>query len=171
MLASASSDWLGVAAPLVAAVVAWLANEWRKRASEERLRREERHRLLIQHSRGFYVATQNEAEKARFLEEVNLCWLYCPDAVIHAIYGFLDTVKTGAAAPSGDAEKAFGRLVLAMRRDLWSLALLRRSSLKADDFRHFAPTETVRAALMREHSVRVPIGSSVADRDEGRSAT
>jgi len=143
------TQWVTVAIPVVAGVIAWFANEWRKRAGEERQRREDRYRRLLEHSRGFYVATQNEADKAKFLEEVNLSWLYCPDEIIHAMYAFLATVRTGAPSSESDREETFGDLVLAMRKDLWSLGLLRRTKLTATDYRHFQPSETSRAVSSR----------------------
>ena len=47
-----------------------------------------------------------------------LCWLYCPDAVIHKAYNFLDHVHTGVKKSDEEKEQALGTFVLAVRKDL-----------------------------------------------------
>lgn len=126
--------------PLLAGVVAWLANEWRKRAVDERQRREERYRQLLGALSAFYVGVYDPAKKTAFLNEVTLCWLYCPDSVIRAAYAFLDRVQTGTGTGPGDAKDAINQLILAMRQDLWNLLPLRRTKLLATDFRHYKAT-------------------------------
>lgn len=144
-----ANEWVAIGLPILTGIAAWIANEWRKRASDERLRREERYRSLLQNSKAFYVATQDEAAKAKFIEEVNLSWLYCPDAVIRAMYTFLDALRTGAPGGPAEAELALSTLVLAMRRDIWGVGLLRRTRLSATEYRHVAPSEATRAVSLR----------------------
>ena len=132
-------DWIGFTLPLAAAVVAWVANEWRKSALSERERREERYRRILEASRGFHEGAQDASQKAEFLKEVDLCWLYCGDNVIKAMYAFLDSVKTGTGSTSTQREETFSRLVLAMRNDLWSVWLVRTTKLTAAEFRIFKP--------------------------------
>lgn len=129
----------GIAIPLIAGMVAWLANEWRKRAVEDRNRREERYRLLLEHSRGFYVGG-NPTDIAKFLAEVNLSWLYCPDGVIRALYTFVDTVHTATPTTEHAREDAFNQMVAAMRYDLRRIGPFKRSSLVAADYRHVVAT-------------------------------
>ena len=74
-------NFLQLTIPMLAAVVAWYANERRKRAWEEYERKEQNYIALLRASRGFYIDTQDTAKKAEFLDQVNLCWLYCPDGV------------------------------------------------------------------------------------------
>ena len=83
-------------------VVAWFTNERRKRAWEEYERKEQNYKAILVASQGYYVATEDRARITEFLEPVNLCWLHCPDSVIHKTYAFLNTVKPGANGPSAD---------------------------------------------------------------------
>ncbi len=77
-----SPDLLKFFLPLVGGILAWFVNEGRRRSWEESQRKEEHYKLLLRTLQGFYVATQDRALKEAFLEQVNLCWLYCPDGVI-----------------------------------------------------------------------------------------
>jgi len=80
-----------ITVPLLAAVVAWFVNEWRKRAWEEYQRKETSYRALMAASRGFHANAQDTQRKAAFLEQVDLCWLYCPDHVIRRAHETGDT--------------------------------------------------------------------------------
>ena len=132
-----TSRILELSIPLLAAVVAWFVNEWRKRAWDEYQRKEANYKGLLSASRGFYVNAQDTQKKAAFLEQVDLCWLYCTDEVINRAYAFLDTVKTGTTAPESERAQAFGEFVLAIRKDLLKRQIARRTSLKAEDYRLF----------------------------------
>jgi hypothetical protein len=128
-------DLASVTIPFLAGVIAWIANEWRKRSIDERARREERYKRLIEYSRGFYVGG-NRADIARFLDEVSLSWLYCPDDVIRALYAFLDSVGEGKIKDDDEKENAFGAMIAAMRLDLKNVGLWRRTGFAAKDYRH-----------------------------------
>ncbi|NUO65729.1 MAG: hypothetical protein HOQ30_08295 [Gemmatimonadaceae bacterium] len=145
----AESNLLSVALPIVAGIVAWFANEWRKQDNEDRLRREERYKAMLQALAGFYEVRTNpsdarahsaetaekSAAKARFIEEVNLSWLYCPDAVVRAMYRFLLAVQGNG----GNPDLAERRLVVTMRRDLWDRGWQRSTELTEQDFYRFDP--------------------------------
>jgi hypothetical protein len=120
--------------PLAAGVVAWLVNENQRRRWEEYRRKEERYRELLKALQGFY-ATHDTARKQVFLEELSLCWLYCPDEVIGKAYAFLDTVKTGVRATDQEKEAAAGAFVAAVRRDLLGKRLVSKTNLQGSDFR------------------------------------
>jgi len=131
------SEILQVTLPLITAVIAWFANEWRKRAWEQYQRKEENYKALLRASRGFYTNAQDTAKKATFLEQVDLCWLYCTDEVIQKVYAFLETVKTGATTTEADRAYAFGALMVAIRQDLLKRKVARTTSLKPADYRIF----------------------------------
>lgn len=135
-----SADFLKFFLPLAAGVVAWFVNEQRRRSWEEYQRKEERYRLLLESLGGFYVASQDRPLKQAFLEQVKLCWLYCPDEVIQKAYAFLSTVHTGASRSDAEKELAVGALIVAIRRDLLSRKVVKRSQLKASDFKHLVAT-------------------------------
>ena len=75
-----SVEFWKLALPLAGTVVAWFLNEWRKRLWEQYQRKEASYKELVRCLRGFYVGVQNpEPLRADFLDQLNECWLYCPD--------------------------------------------------------------------------------------------
>jgi hypothetical protein len=142
-----SLEFWKFAIPLVGAIVAWILNERSKRAWEHYQRKETNYKELLRCLRGFYVdeeaAKLGKAEKLKgdFLDQLNQCWLYCPDEVIKKGYAFLDTVHTNKVYPDSIKEKAMGDFVAAIREDLFSQTLprwtrLQQTNLTGDDFRH-----------------------------------
>ena len=133
-----SQDFWKIAFPALAAIVAWVANEQSKLSWEQYKRKEENYKELLRCLKGFYVASQDKELKGQFLHQINLLWLYAPDHVIRLSYAFLETVKTGAtAADRAIKEQAFGNFVAAIRKDLLSRKIVRRTGLEGKDFRHF----------------------------------
>jgi len=131
-----SVDFWKFVVPLMGAVFAWFLNEWRKRIWEQYQRKEDQYKVLIKCLQGFYVGTENPLMKAEFLQQLNICWLYCPDEVIKKAYAFLDTVHTNQTTTDEIKEKSVGEFVLAIRQDLLSRKLLKKTDLKQSDFRH-----------------------------------
>ena len=147
-------DFLKITLPLLSAVLAWLANEWRERVREDYLRKENLYRSLLDAMQGFYeapavpsatylLASGQSAGKQDFLNQVRLAWLYSPDDVILTAYAFLDTVHTdrNPAASSREKEIALGNVVEAVRRDLFRhrYGFLRKTKLTGAQFRHVRP--------------------------------
>ena len=128
------------ALPLFGAIIAWFANEWRKRLMEQYQRKEASYKNLVRSLRGFYEDDFSEEKRAEFLDELNQCWLYCPDDVITRGYRFLDTVHTQQVSTDQVKEKAMGEFIAAIRRDLLSRKLVRKTTLTHDDFRRFTVT-------------------------------
>ena len=132
--------------PIVVAVVTvagglitWRLNERSKRVDAELARREMRYERLIGTIRGFSVSGANKEQRDRFLEELNLAWMYCSDDVIRAAYAFLDSVHV-EAPEVGEAHaarqlEALGALMAAIRRDLAGRKPLRKTRLGPNDFR------------------------------------
>lgn len=132
-----SVDFWKFAVPLFGAILAWFANEWRKRLTDQYQRKEANYKELIKSLRGFYVGAANAQElKAEFLNQLNIAWLYCPDDVIKKGYAFLDTVHAKQIRTDAEKEAAMGAFVAAVRMDLLSRKLVQRTSLKAADFKH-----------------------------------
>lgn len=129
--------------PLFGAVFAWFANEWRKRVAEQHQSKEESYKQLLRSLRGFYVGAGSDVQKLKtdFLNELNVAWLYCPDHIIEKGYAFLDTVHTERQHTDEEKERALGEFVAAIRRDLLSRKLVRRSNLSASDFKHLGSAE------------------------------
>lgn len=135
-----SVDFWKFVVPLLGAVIAWLVNEWRKRIWEQYQRKEDQYKILIKCLQGFYVGNINpeisHQLKAEFLQQLNVCWLYCPDDVIKKSYAFLDTVHSSQIQSDEVKEKAMNEFVLAVRKDLLSRRLVYKTKLIHEDFRH-----------------------------------
>jgi len=133
----ASAEFWKLALPLSGAVIAWYVNEWRKRLADQYERKEANYKDLIRALRGFYVGASNAAElKLEFLNQLNISWLYCPAEVIQRGYAFLDTVHTQQLHSDEQKELALGAFVAAIREDMLSRKLVRKSKLSAKDFKH-----------------------------------
>jgi Pyruvate/2-oxoacid:ferredoxin oxidoreductase delta subunit len=125
---------------LIGGFVIWYLNERSKRVYEEYKRKEEKYSELIRSLRGFYVDSSNKELKTEFLNQLNLCWMYCPDEVIYKAYNFLLMVHTDSKHTYEETEKAVGEFVLAIRKDLISRKPFRKTNLKPEDFRHLRAT-------------------------------
>lgn len=141
-----SADYLKIFIPIVGAIITWVANERRKRKWEEYQRKEAKYQALLKSLKGFYTSpSPEEAEEAKvlkqaFLEQLDLCWLYCPDELIKKAYVFLSCVHTSIRCTDEEKEKALGELVLAIRKDLLSRKIVRKTELKPEDFKILKPT-------------------------------
>lgn len=132
------------AAPLFSAVIVWFANEWQKRAWEQYQRKEESYKKLIRYFQGFYNNTENDGElkaqfnnqlKEKFISQLKLCWLYCPDEVIKKGYAFLETMSDKQYGEEA-RRKAAGNFMVAIRKDLLSKKLVKKISLSHTDLMH-----------------------------------
>lgn len=133
----ASVDFWKFAAPLFGAVVAWFVNEWRKRVWEQYQRKEESYRELLRCLKGFYVGAGSANDlRTEFLNQLDRCWLYCPDDVILKGSAFLNTVHASNPSPDEVKEKAMGDFVASIRKDLLSRKLVRHTKLSGKDFTH-----------------------------------
>lgn len=138
-----SPNFLTIFISIVGAIIAWFANEWRKRVWDEYQRKEAKYQALLESLEGFYTSvdpSKAKTLKQAFLNHLNLCWLYCPDNVIEKAYVFLSCVHTDVRCTDDQKEKALGEFVLAIRQDLLSRKVVRKTSLKPDDFKIFKST-------------------------------
>jgi hypothetical protein len=124
----------------ISGLVTWYLNQRNKRIYEEYTRKEEKYSGLIRSLRGFYVDSLNKELRTEFLNQLNLCWMYCPDEVIHKAYNFLSTVHTDQKRSDEEKEKAVGELIVAIREDLISRKPLKKTRLKPEDFKHLKAT-------------------------------
>lgn len=122
--------------PLIGGFVTWYLNERSKRIYEEYKRKEDRYSELIRRLRGFYVDSSSTELRNEFLNQINLCWMYCPDEVIQKAYKFLLTVHTNKRSSDDEKEGALGEFMLAIREDLINRKPLKKTGLKAEDFKH-----------------------------------
>jgi len=130
----------GIILTLIGGFVTWYLNERSKRSYEEYRRKEERYSELIKSIQGFYIDSFSKELRSQFLNQLNLCWMYCPDEVIHKAYKFLLMVHTDKKCSDDDKEKAVGEFILAIRKDLINKKPLRNTELKPGDFKHLRAT-------------------------------
>jgi hypothetical protein len=133
------AEFLKIFIPLIAAIVAWVFNERSKRALEEYQRKESNYKELLLSLKGFYESVEQGERKElknKFIDQLNLCWLYSPDDVIFAGYNFIQAVHTDAGKRPTDEQKqnALGNFILAIRKDLLSRRITRNTALKSKDF-------------------------------------
>jgi len=131
---------IGAVIVFVSGLVTWYLNKRSKRIYEEYKRKEDKYSALIRSLRGFYVDSLNKELQTEFLNQLNLCWMYCPDEVIHKAYNFLLMVHTAQKYSDEEKEKAVGELILTIRKDLISKKPLVKTNLKPEDFRYLRAT-------------------------------
>jgi len=131
---------IGAVIVFVSGLVTWYLNERSKRIYEEYKRKEDKYSALIRSLRGFYVDSFNKELQTEFLNQLNLCWMYCPDEVIHKAYNFLLMLHTAQKYSDEEKEKAVGELILTIRKDLISKKPLVKTNLKPEDFRYLRAT-------------------------------
>ena len=131
-----SVEFWKFSAPLFGAIFAWLINEWRKRVWEQYKRKEESYKELLRCLKGFYIGAQDSAKlKQEFLDQLNRCWLYCPDDVIKKGYSFLDSVHEHKITSHEIMENRMGDFVASIRKDLLSRKLVKTTNLNSKDFK------------------------------------
>lgn len=132
-----SVDFWKFAAPLFGAIIAWFVNEWRKRIWHQYQKKEESYRELLHCIRGFYAESNNAKLKSEFLNQLNKCWLYCPDDIILKGYAFLDTMHIDNHSSNDEVrERAMGDFISSIRNDILSRKLVKRTRLSGKDFKH-----------------------------------
>jgi hypothetical protein len=141
-----SVDFLKFCIPVLGVTFAWFKNETRRLASEEYLRKEERYRELLRSMSGFYENSSDLDGVKTFIEEYRKCWLYCDDTVIKAANEALEIMRQGSTVPMDQKHLILGNFVLALRRDLLSRKLTKRTELRSEDFMHMAPGSDISPA-------------------------
>lgn len=127
---------ISLLAPIFEHFVAFILNANAERLRHIREEKEKRYFNLIQASDGFKDKGSKE-ERARFLREYQLAWLYASDDVIRAINKFFISVHENPnkyflkqQTSDEDRSSCYKEMVLSMRRDL----LGRKTRLNEADF-------------------------------------
>ena len=129
-----------IGAGFITGIVTWYLNEKSKRIYQEYKRKEIKYSELIKCLRGFYISSFDKDLRNAFLNQLNLCWMYCPDDIIQKANNFLNMVQTGQEHSDEEKQKAVGELILAIRIDLISRKPLKKTTLKPEDFKHLTAT-------------------------------
>jgi hypothetical protein len=118
---------------------------------QDDFRKEERYRELLRCVRGFYEDVNDRTLKQAFIDEVNLCWLYCSDEVIRKANAFLNAVK--GSDVDVDTERILGDFILAVRKDMLARTVATSTELTASEFNFFQQHE---ARPLRRSSMAAP---------------
>lgn len=126
---------LSIIGSIIVLVGGWYLNERSKRRHEEYKRKEERYLGLIRSISGFYVDSFSRELRTEFLNQRDICWMYCPDDIIRKANNFLSMVHTDQKHSDEEKEKSVQELILAIRKDL-----VRKTKLKLGDFKLLTST-------------------------------
>ena len=85
----------------IGGLLTWWLNARSKRIYEEYINKEAKYSELIRSLKGFYIESENKASINEFLDQLKLCWMYCPDEVIWKANGFLKMVHKDNDFPVG----------------------------------------------------------------------
>ena len=155
----------------IAGIFAWWLNEWAKRSSQEHDQREERYVELIKGYRGCYQPVDKNLQK-KFIDELNLSWLHCPDEVIRKGNNFLEAANTSANAE--DIDKAASEFMLTIRKDAlrkWPWPIQRRTTeLEPDAFRAWRPLRIIQLSgtIHSGSSMQANVTISKKEKAEGK---
>jgi hypothetical protein len=143
---------VGLIIPVLSVVIGWMLNEYAKRNYDNFKNKEQRYEKLITALQGFYANSLNAEVKATFINQLNLCWMYCPDTVILQGYAFLNTVHTESKSGENERYLAVGEFIYAIRKDILRKNILervfcRKYKLTAKEFRHYSAGNTHPAPL------------------------
>jgi len=131
-------DFWKIFIPAISAIIAWHLNEKSKRLHEEFIRKEERYRNLLNALGGFYSKSENKQElRKKFLKELELAWLYCPDEIIDSINSFLEDLKKDKSTEDS-RRLAIKNIIFSMRKDLLSRKIIKKTRLKANNYKLIA---------------------------------
>lgn len=131
-----SIEFWKVVFPLLIAIFVWHLNQNSQRQWEQYKRKEESYKELVRNLRGFYVDFEDRELKQKFIEQVNLCWLYAPDDVIERAYDFLNSVYSGSGVTQEHHKIAVGELMVTIRKDMLSGKIVQKTDLTSADFKH-----------------------------------
>jgi hypothetical protein len=122
---------------LFGAVRGFMYNEARKREWEILKRKEDRYIELIRNSRAFYNAGIDPERMEKFLEELNIAWIYCPRNIVEKTTNFLEIIKNGEKLKSKTAEDALAELIIAIREDMEKAGIVEKARFKLSEYNHY----------------------------------
>lgn len=126
---------LGAVISFIGGIIVWFLNERSKRIFEEYKRKEENYKRLLNSLKGFYINSFEPKLIDNFLNELNICWLYCSDEVLLAVYTFLERIHTEHKCDDKDKEEALGKMIVAIRKDLISRKPLKKTKMTYEDYK------------------------------------
>jgi hypothetical protein len=113
----------------------WILTERRKAHWEQFKLKEANYKALMLSLKPFYSPSLKADEVNAFLQQVDLCWLYAPDSVIHKAYAFIEANQNRGQSED-QSDLAFSELAYELRQDMLRRKLFSHSKLTPKDFKH-----------------------------------
>jgi hypothetical protein len=122
---------------IISSIIIWAITERNKRRQELYYRKEEKYSQLIKSIKGFTIDQDSRQLKSEFLNQLDLCWMYCPDSVIKIAYKFLSMLNPERSKEPNQEElkEKISELVLAIRKDLLNNKNLKKTELTSKDYK------------------------------------
>ena len=92
---------------------------------------------MIKATKGFYLGSENTELKNKFLEQLNICWLYAPNNVIQQGYVFLMSVSTNKKSSDEEKELALGNFISMIRKDMLDQNVTKKTMLTGNNYKHW----------------------------------
>lgn len=124
----------------VLTVTAWIVTDCQNRQYQLERWKTERYHALVESSRGFHAGADPSASwelREDFLTQLDLCWVYCSDAVIRKAYQFVETVEIGQDSSDEQKERAFREFIAEIRKEI----VRDNSTLTWEEFRILGATK------------------------------
>lgn len=133
-----------------ASIIIWYLNERKRRSIQEYKQKEKRYIELIE-----LIESLKENEKPsdnnrdKFLHQINLCWLYCPDNVVRKIADLISKLNNDNISLE-KKDMSMNDLMVSLRKDI-----RKKTKLNQDDYKKVKP------AMLRHIVFKVEPGEFV----------
>lgn len=135
-----STEILKITIPVIIVITGWYFTEQSKIRWEQYQSKKESYQELIKNLSGFSRYQLNANKRQKFIDQINICWLYAPDEVIQKGYDFIRTVGDGSEKiTNSEREQALSEFILTIRQDMLSRKIVKYTELKSDDFQYLRP--------------------------------
>lgn len=135
-----STEILKITIPVIIVITGWYFTEQSKIRWEQYQSKKESYQELIKNLSGFSRYQLNANKRQKFIDQINICWLYAPDEVIQKGYDFIRTVGDGSEKiANSEREQALSEFILTIRQDMLSRKIVKYTELKSDDFQYLRP--------------------------------
>lgn len=135
-----STEILKITIPVIIVITGWYFTEQSKIRWEQYQSKKESYQELIKNISGFSRYQLNANKRQKFIDQINICWLYAPDEVIKKGYDFIRTVGDGSEKiTNSEREQALSEFILTIRQDMLSRKIVKYTELDSDDFQYLRP--------------------------------
>jgi hypothetical protein len=148
------NDWLPLILFVFAAalsLITWGLTEWARRSTKRHLRKTERYVELIDLIENLMENKEKKPGdpdlRIKFIHQINLCWLHCPDDVIRKTTDLVSKFNNDGISLE-KKEEALSELMITLRKDV-----LKKTKLNNADY------EKLRPAMLRHFVLKAESGA------------